>query len=826
VVCIITSTAQADDALARYFEGLRSRQLYSVAESEAMRRLNDARTDPELHADLTAELSRTLMQHAVQRSGDQQVELLRRAEQVVADFLDASPDHPRIDVVKLQQARIPAAWGGILAWRAEVFSENDELRREAVEALNNGIEQLRAAENLIDANESAPNSAIGARERRELKQEASRALARALISLGNSLSPGAERTAAWGEADERLSRLEERVHDTARQYEYRLGRLNIARLRGDRNKAESLAQPLLEPDIPASIAQSAVAELIRVDLAVGELPSANARLEEAQRRWAGEVLPELRAAEFEVALERYQAAVSAGEVELAAELRQQLEQLLGELTGPWGERSRVLWEHSAQLEQYGPELTEKIDAARTAYADGDWQLAADRFGEAIALAADRQQLDYAVDAAFTQGTILIEHEEWGAAVAAYGRVGEVHPESARAADADLMQAWCLGRIYQSRQTEANRLAYASALEEHRAKFPGTPSSAESAWMQGVLEETRLQWTVALRLYRLIPEGHPRAESAHLRIAYLHGRIIDRIRELGHDASDWEDDALDELGEIISRWPEAPALLSLGQCEMMVQTARLAMAHRERGYDIADELLVRVFDSIESARRDAQLRQVELDAGWEPIGQAATQMRIVSFAGQGRADEAQRLLDSLSSDGDPAALLRVLTGLSEMGGGMNIAQIRDLGELQLQTARRLEEERDQLSPSEQIQLDVCLAQALSATGNPDEAAKTWETLIDIEPDNVDWLEQMAANYQAQQTHNGLASAKQTWRRIEDLHEEGTEAWLSARWHIADCCERLGQDQEARQIIGLTRFLYPELGGEALKQKYDELEEKVR
>lgn len=261
-----------------------------------------------------------------------------------------------------------------------------------------------------------------------------------------------------------------------------------------------------------------------------------------------------------------------------------------------------------------------------------------------------------------------------------------------------MHAWCLGRMYQSQPTEANRLAYVAALESHRARFPDTASAAEAAWMQGVLEESRLQWTVALRLYRLIPDDHPRGASAQLRIAHLHGQIIDRIRELGHDASEWEDAALDELGKIIARWPPSPAMLSPPQAEMIVQTARLALAHRERGYEVADELLVRVFESMELAQRDAVRSQEPVDAAWESIGQTALQLRIVSLAGQGRADEAQQLLDAISSDGSPVALLRVLLGLSDMGAGMNIAQVRDLGRLQLQTARRLEEDRAQLGCS--------------------------------------------------------------------------------------------------------------------------------
>ena len=62
-------------------------------------------------------------------------------------------------------------------------------------------------------------------------------------------------------------------------------------------------------------------------------------------------------------------------------------------------------------------------------------------------------VEYAVEAAFTQGSILVEHEQWLPAAAAYQQVLGVPFASPRAADAGLMHAWCLGRMYQSQPTE-------------------------------------------------------------------------------------------------------------------------------------------------------------------------------------------------------------------------------------------------------------------------------------------------------------------------------------------------------------------------------------
>jgi hypothetical protein len=55
----------------------------------------------------------------------------------------------------------------------------------------------------------------------------------------------------------------------------------------------------------------------------------------------------------------------------------------------------------------------------------------------------------------------------------------------------------------------------------------------------------------------------------------------------------------------------------------------------------------------------------------------------------------------------------------------------------------------------------------------------------------------------------------------LLKPGSLEWLDARWHVIRCCRRLGEQAEADKLLKVTKLLYPDLGGEAMRTRFDEL-----
>jgi hypothetical protein len=87
VLCLLHVTASApvlsDDASAQYFDQLRQRNLFSLAESYAMSRLAQPNLPRARRIQITVELSRTLCRHASYASEQQQPELWARAKSIL-----------------------------------------------------------------------------------------------------------------------------------------------------------------------------------------------------------------------------------------------------------------------------------------------------------------------------------------------------------------------------------------------------------------------------------------------------------------------------------------------------------------------------------------------------------------------------------------------------------------------------------------------------------------------------------------------------------------------------------------------------------------------
>jgi hypothetical protein len=73
---------------------------------------------------------------------------------------------------------------------------------------------------------------------------------------------------------------------------------------------------------------------------------------------------------------------------------------------------------------------------------------------------------------------------------------------------------------------------------------------------------------------------------------------------------------------------------------------------------------------------------------------------------------------------------------------------------------------------------------------------------------------------------LRQALKQWKKLEALQRKGTIDWIETRYHLAWCSHRLGDDDTARKLVGVTRVLYPQLGTPALKQRFEALAAELR
>ena len=90
---------RADDVTARYFDGLRERRLFTLAEDYCRQRLSEELLPDDLRAQFTLELARTYTEHARFTAGEEQAALWSQADAVLEQYIAEHPRDPaRIEI--------------------------------------------------------------------------------------------------------------------------------------------------------------------------------------------------------------------------------------------------------------------------------------------------------------------------------------------------------------------------------------------------------------------------------------------------------------------------------------------------------------------------------------------------------------------------------------------------------------------------------------------------------------------------------------------------------------------------------------------------------
>ncbi|HUG92565.1 MAG TPA: hypothetical protein VML55_17125, partial [Planctomycetaceae bacterium] len=623
-----------------------------------------------------------------------------------------------------------------------------------------------------------------------------------------------------------------------------------SRLRGDPKHAERLLVQIENDKPPREVADRVTAERVRLLLAGGRAPDAAELLADYRRRHTA-VPGELQFLNAEALAAMHEVATTGGDRDLSRRLLMALESYVGqaerEVGGYWAYRCQRLAETVRAKERYGPALATLIDRARMLYASGRVDQALAAYASAQSAAGEASQPQTAFELGYTRASIELESGRHAQAAGSFRALAEQFPAAAQAPDAHLLAAWCLGRVYEQTATKENRLAYTQALTEHRDRFADSPTLHDAGWMLGLLEERRLQATAALKLYRTVPPEHRRAPAAEVGIARCHEAILarlrdvlrstpeaDRQREIGSFLESAGQEAVGELTRLAGSFPAPPAPLSLEEAEVGLRLARILLSRPIPDYAHADQRLERIFQSGETltataapaAPSDGSSSPAAAEtAGWKPLLRTAAQLRIVSLAGQGEFRRAEDLVRSLSGS-RAADVLGILDGLGEVARDAAENTRFHVGQLQLRAAAELEQRRDELSPEEQQQLELCLAEALVAGGQSREGIVRYERIVAAQPRNARVRQRLAeVLVDVCGTRECLDKARQHWRRLESAATPGTPEWMEARYHTARCTVRLGERDDAGKLLAITRLLYPDLGGEVLRARFEALEREL-
>ena len=845
LLCTLNSLCQAEDPTRTYFEGLRSRHLFDIAEGFCLNELSRQRlSDPE-RARYSLELIRTLATHANAATPSEQPELWKRAEETIAQIERDYPRWSDLPVFRAERARITFLQASLLYWQSQAIPQNESLRNNAIDALDRAVSQLTLSEQQIQkllnkAGAKQDFTVLPVATVRDSLLEYQLLIARAdmlLAGLYHSDSP--KRKMSLSAARTWLEPLSRRATTLKITWDSRLALIECERLEGDPDAAERAIQGLVKDQHPPYLDESVFLESMRILLAQNKPQQAATQIIQ-HRQKQGRYSSELGFLEIDALLKLHHIAADQRQQELADELWRQIQQRSAQLAeahpGYWSQRAKLLVSRQEQIQEYGSRLSESLQRAQLLYAEGKIPEAITAYDKTAKQAAEEGKTDLAFELGFTSASLQLNQKAYAKAAEQFQSLAQRFSGVAKASDASLLSAWCLGQLYSQNRTKSRRVAYTDALENVRKMFSMDKAYYEAGWMLARLEESRLQYSKALVLYSEIPENHPKAADAHLGVARCYEQILLRLAALDKPTRAWRQEAMDVLEKYLARYPqESDDAILLSQSEIALRLTQIYLNDSPPEYDKAHRLLDLLIHTAETKPEELKRNSEQSPEsvaqttraiqGWNRISSQALRLQIIALAGQGKPSEARSLVASLENAGT-SELLSVLNGVSQIDLDLSPSVRRELGMLQLQSAEKLANRRDELTPQQARQLDLCLAEAYLAVDRPIRALEYYQTLLKQSPRDTALIRQVALLLERCGTKECLRQAIPKWRDLEAAEKAGTVPWLDARLHVIRSLYESGDTDAAKKLIGVTRLLYPELGNVDLKKEYRELEAQIK
>jgi tetratricopeptide (TPR) repeat protein len=841
VLIAVVSVLRADDATARFYEQLRQRQLFGLVESDCLRRLDMKSLSNRERGELVLELSRTYTAHAWHVGGPEQADLWNRAARVIVEHLDRTKNSPRPELFETQLALIDLSRAEWSLAQIELRPEDRELRQQGCVAVDAALERLTPLEKAIgqQPRQGRIDTSAGSRpatndaadkltpfERRALWMQLRVRLGVARLTQARLATESADRAAALVAADEWLLPLATASGSDRLTGESQLVLAEVTRWRGDLDRAAKLLaafEKTIAEDTSQDLRERFVIERMRGMLAKRQPTEAAAWL--IEQRQSGVLKPdsanpsvsqmsaELAYWQIAIELALWRVAAERDDAKLTSELWDRVSADVTRLqqteAGYWAARARLDWQRGREEREYGRELADLVRQARTSYSSGQADQAIQRFDDAIEAArkktSDPATINLLLELTDTRASLLFQAKRFDEAANAFRKLAEA-PRHERSAATHLLWAYCLGKQFETSPTDELRAKFLSTLRLLRERYPDEPEAAEAAWLLGQMHERQQDFLNAIELFAAIPAKHPRHDEAWAGIARSHERLIARLRADAKPTAEAEAAAVKQLMPAVELLiSNLKSEISRSQAELLVRFARLLLERQPPDYKSADQWLATVL-----ARAK--------DRDWL---HAAEQLRVVSLAGQRRIDEAEKLIGALEESG-PEELLALLDGLASVAARCDMGTQRLVAELQLRASQTLAESPKKLTDAQRLRLWRARAEAFSATGQPTKAVAVYEQLVEKSPRDAKLLRTAAELCESLNSTTGDQHAKSYWRRLEGTLKAGSAEWLDARWHVIHCCQRLGEKAEAEKLLKVTKLLYPDLGGNPLRAKFEGLD----
>lgn len=811
------------EARQRYFDGLRERNLYSLAETVCLTELTGRDLTLADRTELVIELSRTFAAHAASITAfDEQAELLQRARLVIDELLAESALHPQRVVLEAQSAFVAASEVELLRWQYELSPRKSDVRDRGLQLSGGLLETfddllVRMTRELRNRPRRSDTERLSPYRMRGLKRVTEYRLGMLLLDRARLFAPASpDQAELLLAAQTRFRDLAGGDHHDPVTLQSQLGLIAATRLNGDTAAARRLCDAFIEDDPPAVYLREATAELAETLLTDGAVTEAAAVLRDS-RRDPRSASGRLLCLNVQVLLRLAAVAEEKGETDLGAELRSEARSFAAqtglEAPGYWAHRARRLVETDELVAQYGLQAAPHIQQGRSEYGAGQIRQAIDSYRTGWNLLRDSERTEQAIEIGYALGSLLVNEEQYREAESVLAQVTADAADHPRRAQADFLRLFALARLYRQQPTRSRRETYTQALENHREQYRNAESFADATWMLARLQEVRRQTTAALRLYTEIPEQHALHTQALVGIARCGQTILARLKRLGRDRSDWQSAILSELAPDVRTLTDSDDPVTPVERELLMRTATLLMTLDEPDFQSADRLLDRVLQSETASSGTGGETVTPPTAAPQDTGtfhNDALALKVVSLAGTGRSLDARLQLDQVGST-RPESLAVILQLLGDISTDSLAPDTKAvLGALQVRTMELSSVDLDAMPVDEQIPLRLALTDAHEQTGHPAAAARELAVVAAARPDDLSLHRRLAVLQLRSDEPELIRQSREIWRRLESQARAGSDAWMDARRHVIECSLALGESEEAAKLLKITTLLYPNKG----------------
>jgi hypothetical protein len=798
------ATAQSPDV--RFASGLRARGLHDLSARACRERLAASDLGAAEQADLLVQLAQSLVARAASLSLVEQPAAWAAARAALADFLRDHPDHPRREVLLVQNALTLLAQGESARREWELTAEQGMLSAQAAEVLRQAVAEFEAADRAIA-------DGLPQRQRRQHADELSTEQLLALqtnvqfqlaqchlnVALLYGEDAQATRVDALAQIERRLDQLVRRVsEDHPLRTRIELLRVQCQRRLGQWAEARARLSSLEPATMVAEARSEYWNEHIQLALAQGQIERILIDLPKVADFYASD--PQLCLSLVEVFLAASRQTTNPRERETWQQRAEQTIRILEANHGSyWTRRANLLLLTSAaRTESSASEglVFRMVDElARKGQADQGLEL----LDLAASQAQGESRMRSALALAFRAAELQQQRGNHQDAADRFRILAAAHVDQPEAAAGHLAACWNMAQLIPRQPERVGE--YAGLLREHLERWPTDPTSDQAAaWLIPLLNR-QAEWREAFSVaagVRPIGSEFSRAAAwgAAAALAELDRVASAEPNHLESRATDIER-ALAQWIERVEGSPSSDDGTALG----WLQLSRAIVAIRYLDRDSAA-----IERELEALLRAA----TRPDTAWLHEAQA---WRALCRAAQGNAIPGAEigLLD-------PAFSGRWLSSVQRRRTSANKAAI---SQLILDQGAALESRWTRGDEDIRVRWQIALAESRWALGDPDRAAADLAALAKERPRLLDAQLSLARMLSSDSAEKWADEAIVAWRAVAAGSPPRGPIWFESKLELARLLVRTGKSGDAEKLLLYLRTVPPGWNESGWRREFERL-----